>query len=464
MINNNQLTPRLALISAKGGSGKTVISIAIAKILSEAKLQVLVIDCDVATHGATYFFESELQKTIKPILSFAQVLKGEDSSNYHPLQVDAGFDFVPSTLEPEVDTRRTEWQISKESISKVLKYVEAQEKYLFNMNSKFKTDLENNIISEDLNMIFKGNNRPLSNGTKISRVDNNKWMVRDGGKEYTIKESDNQLNIYQKKYYDCVILDCQAGYSKITEIVAQWADRRLIVLEADAITSRALRVLFLQLHEELNRLNTWQVFNKLSEEEANLYAKMSGGTLFPNLPGLPFDWTVRAAFALGEIPEILTKSSAFGLGVIRFTSVLFKEFSEALRNLEQKSVGDWFDKIMIDLKKLQREKKSLEIDKLNRNRRISRMRALLINGLVIVGATTIFLLSVLGTDFLLEGFVLPSIAIVIAFSAIIKALIDRTELSSKEEEDKAKIRIDEIDQEMVRYRALISTDSRLKEY
>ena len=45
----------VAIISGKGGAGKTSVALSLAKYLALLGKRVLVIDADSATHGATYF-------------------------------------------------------------------------------------------------------------------------------------------------------------------------------------------------------------------------------------------------------------------------------------------------------------------------------------------------------------------------------------------------------------------------
>lgn len=73
----------------------------------------------------------------------------------------------------------------------------------FTISPIFKTDLESNKLSEGLRKAFEDNGCSLSSEVEISMVDRNEWMIKDGEKEYTIREYDNQLNIYDKKTLLC---------------------------------------------------------------------------------------------------------------------------------------------------------------------------------------------------------------------------------------------------------------------
>lgn len=52
----------LALISGKGGSGKTTLGLSLASLLSSCNIKVLLVDCDLSTNGATYFYEKNCQR------------------------------------------------------------------------------------------------------------------------------------------------------------------------------------------------------------------------------------------------------------------------------------------------------------------------------------------------------------------------------------------------------------------
>lgn len=60
----------IAFLSGKGGSGKTTAAIAIAKLLADMGFKTLLIDFDLATNGASYFFKSQFPRTSKGIWEY----------------------------------------------------------------------------------------------------------------------------------------------------------------------------------------------------------------------------------------------------------------------------------------------------------------------------------------------------------------------------------------------------------
>lgn len=86
----------VALLSGKGGSGKTTLSLTIAYMFASYELKVLLVDCDLLTNGATYFFEDHLSGN-KSIITFADMLYGSDSpQTLSPIEINPYLDFIPS--------------------------------------------------------------------------------------------------------------------------------------------------------------------------------------------------------------------------------------------------------------------------------------------------------------------------------------------------------------------------------
>lgn len=90
----------LSIISGKGGCGKTTLALSISQLLAKSGRKVLLIDCDMSTHGATYFFEN-LLKDKKKILTVTDVFSKnlpayeEDKKE---IFITKNFNFIPSTV------------------------------------------------------------------------------------------------------------------------------------------------------------------------------------------------------------------------------------------------------------------------------------------------------------------------------------------------------------------------------
>jgi cellulose biosynthesis protein BcsQ len=393
MITTNKMKAKtLNILSGKGGSGKTVIALSISKIMSELGYKVLLVDCDIATHGATYFYENEIDNSNNSKVSLHSIL--ERYGFFDPItirneitKVTDHFDFIPST-------------------------------------------------------------------SNISRTDYGNFDV--------FKSFHKSI----QDYYDIIIFDNQAGFSELSKICVQLADKNLIVLEADTISSSSVRVLYLQIGESLSNKNTWQIFNKLAEEERNIYNKIIGGTFFPNLPPIPFDWNVRASFALGQIPSIEGKSSAFGIGILRIIKIIFKQFTEKITEFENTTVGNWFESISKNLKNLEVEKELISKELAIKKSVQFRTRATLIS-FFITFLSIIIIMSQFPSFKDMFG-VNVNIEIIIGIVGILSSSLFLFYSTAKVKQDtqllNKRIAVESIEKEIEKYRTLIETDPNLKEY
>lgn len=97
----------IALLSGKGGSGKTTLALSIADLLCRCDVQTLLVDCDLYTNGATYFYESQLLecKNKQPQLYSLKNLLNSNicANNISPLRISPKLDFISSV--PEISKR-----------------------------------------------------------------------------------------------------------------------------------------------------------------------------------------------------------------------------------------------------------------------------------------------------------------------------------------------------------------------
>lgn len=243
----------LALLSGKGGSGKTTLALSIASMLSECSVKVLLIDSDLSTNGATYFYEGKLENRLKESGSFYNIFVNNENIIDDFININSNLDFLPS--------------IAK---------------------------------------ITKNNTKSYQYGELDFRRMGN---------------FDEQL----RSYYDVIIYDCQSGYTDILRLILPYIDVNLVVMEADAISSAAIRSLYLKIGDILDSKKIYQVFNKATDEEYDIYSKVSGGTVFTNIETIRFDWKIRRAFAIGQIPDMRNTSAKYGEQIYNVCKVVFND-------------------------------------------------------------------------------------------------------------------------------------------
>ena len=251
----------LAILSGKGGSGKTTLALSLSQLMAFCKKKVLLIDCDMSTHGATYFFEEDLDKD------------KDKYANYSSL---------------------------------VINNCSTVQNGITNIFSK-KT-----YASSPFDVILS-----------IERLDDNKRLYD------TVIYDEIIVKVFEKldEKYDVILFDCQAGYCKITEQVLSLAEKSLIVLEPDLVSIQAVRTLYRQLGEIMDRKKTLQVFNKVVESERKIYADLPAhSTIFTNLKALSFNWLVRAAFSDSKIPDVNNDNLPFANEICELAISLFPKY------------------------------------------------------------------------------------------------------------------------------------------
>lgn len=269
----------LALLSGKGGSGKTTLALSMSSMLSKCGIRVLLVDCDLSTNGATYFYEDRLPEHNRNTISFYNIIFGIGDQE-GAINIDKNMDFIPSIT-----------QITKQN-TETYSYRENDEIILKNMKAN-----------------------------------------------------------YDEKY-DIIIFDCQAGYTDSLKLILPIVDINLVVMEADAISSSAIRSLYLKIGDFLNDRKVYQIFNKATDEEYQIYSKISGGTVFTNIETVKFDWKIRKAFSVAEIPDMEITSANYGIQIYNICKILFKE--ETIQSRLNKY------QVVIELNKNLEEEKLLE--------------------------------------------------------------------------------------------------------
>lgn len=256
----------LALLSGKGGSGKTSLALSIASMLSKCEIRVLLVDCDLSTNGATYFYEGKL-----------------------PTKTDKTYSFYS---------------------------------YFFNKYSNAISRKSGPKDAETTMKFVKINDYMdfMPSITKVSSADS--YVI---GEEITYRARYLHERIRAK--YDVILFDCQAGYTDVLKLILPYVDVNLVVMEADAISSAAIRTFYLKAGGLMNEKKMYQVFNKATEEEYNIYSKISGGTVFTNIETVMFDWKIRKAFSTAQIPDMESTSAKYGEQIFSICKIVFNEDS-----------------------------------------------------------------------------------------------------------------------------------------
>ena len=284
------MSTSVAFLSGKGGSGKTTLALSVADLLCRCGAKTLLVDCDLSTNGATYFYESQINEWNKShavsVSSFSGILCGTTwADKPMPLEVNPQMDFIPSVSE---------------------------------ISSEWMTEAA-----------------VRANGDTESRLGEFLFWAK--------------CNID----YDVILFDCQAGYSEFLPLLLPGMDVDLFVLEADSISASAMRSLHLKIGGDFGRAKLYQVFNKTTPEEFDIYSKIVG-TFFTNIGTLLFDWKIRQAFSRSQIPDLENNSANYGAGLCDICKIIFSD------QKIQKSLSNFADEL--HFRKLQEKRSKIEVE------------------------------------------------------------------------------------------------------
>lgn len=263
------MSTAISFLSGKGGSGKTTLALGVADLLWRCEVKTLLVDCDLSTNGATYFYESLLTTQDEigqpALLSFNGLISGDNNNEeWAPIKIGEGLDFIPSIL----------------NIS----------------DHQQKEDHPSNNYAQNLHNFIK-------------------WA---------------------KENYEAILFDCQAGYVEFFQVLLPLMDVDLFVMEADSISAAAVRSLHLKIGNFLGRAHIYQVFNKATPEEFDIYSKIVG-TFFTNIGTLLFDWKIRQAFSRSQIPDIGCVSAQYSFDLCNICKIILPR-SDTKRKIESVSI------------------------------------------------------------------------------------------------------------------------------
>jgi len=71
-----------------------------------------------------------------------------------------------------------------------------EDKFLFNIDSEFKNELMDEVISQELEALFAENNKELSDKSTVEKIKDGEWKITDAKKYYIIKTANKELKVY----------------------------------------------------------------------------------------------------------------------------------------------------------------------------------------------------------------------------------------------------------------------------
>ncbi len=348
----------ISFISGKGGSGKTTLALSMASLLSRCGIKTLLVDCDLSTNGATYFYEDKLSHKKKNILSFYDLLFCDNNNKKTSfVNINSNCDFIPSIT-----------QITKEIT-----------------------------------------------------------------KTYTHKDDGKSLihnDIFQK--YDVVLFDCQAGYTDILKLILPLCDVNLTVMETDAISSAAMRSLYLKIGDIINEKKVYQVFNKASKDEYEIYSKVSGGTVFTNIETIMFDWKIRKAFSISQIPDLENTSANYGEQVFNVCYTILSDESIREKLKKFKSILE-FHSAKEEENTLKKQISELKIKHKEKRNKTKNSVLMMTSFLLVIALTITFAIAVEG-KFYEEITILTIFPLITAILSIVVAYINIFDVSKEKRE------------------------------
>lgn len=374
------MSTAIAFLSGKGGSGKTTLALSMANLLCRCEVHTLLVDCDLSTNGATYFYESQLNDQQNGeqsnLFSFNDLLnKCNNFDELSLIKIRSNLDFIPSISE-----------------------------------------ISDQYISEKA-----------------------AWNSRD--QESQLREF---LNWAQFRY-DVILFDCQAGYTEFFPVLLPMMDVILFILEADSISGSAMRSLHLKTGRFLGHARLYQIFNKATPEEFEIYSKIVG-TFFTNIGTLLFDWKIRQAFSRSQIPDLESTSAKYSSDLCDICKIILSE-KDIQKRLEHFSAQLHFKELDEE-----REQTNLKLYKFMNKSRLLKISSLIVSFLTVIGIFLTILLelknNIVSTN---DNLILVIIfaMLIVTFSITTNIFIDYSHENRKERQ-KLEYKLKNLDKELAK--------------
>lgn len=362
----------LAFLSGKGGVGKTSIALSLAKVLSLVDYKVLLIDADLQTHGLSYFFTDLTENQNKTGL--LEIMR--------------------------------DFQKSNQSINQ------------FDLNSV--------IVKVSHNLDFIPSKKAFKEKT---------WQLAEDA--HTVRAfMDRLMQQLANAQYDFIISDTQAGPAAATREVCSRSGKAIIISEPDPISIAASRSLDYEMHEELPNFTRFLV-NKLEKEEVRSFRAIRDYlTIFEHVSPLPFDFDVRKAFSVRNIPIDPDSPSAFLFGIVELAKQILPLSSDRMNEFEAdlnkrvfgtiQEKRDEYDKLIRDMSL---ETERLQFAQERYEAMISRRFSLMLSTIMI--AATVAIISYLIYFRVVSLSAAASIIVIAVIASLAPIILERIRTSAR---------------------------------
>lgn len=301
----------ITFLSGKGGAGKTSVALGVSYLLNDADFNVLLIDFDFATNGASYFYKY-LYPDQKKIIGIYELLNKKG--------------VLLNEISPDVD----------------------------NISLKIREGLY--FIPSRTNFSKK---LPLRDSVAVEE---------DALKSFLL----SFINLYEKNF-DFIIIDNQAGSNLTSKVSSSMSNKVIIVSELDPISSDAVDTLLIQIGEVFPEYRR-HLINKLDIRESEDYKNLSTLFQSMNrLPPLPFDFEVRSAFASRQIPIDVNKPTTFLIALFNTVKSFLPEHRNQIEKYGEKILNK-FNQYQDKVNSLLDKKRALEEESETLRRRRERVR------------------------------------------------------------------------------------------
>ena len=342
----------ISFVSGRGGVGKTSTSLSLAKLLSSlSKKKVLLIDFDLATHGASHFFRKEIEEKAPKENKESEPKKGivdklasskEDKKQLKEFvesnlisSEKVEFDFIPSTSfstenRPDYANLPEYSSYFHPLIDSIVKWGQEYDFILIDAQAGA-NPCSSYAIQSSNKVVFVVHPDPLCVGATYSLGATFRQILP----EESFKITEQSLeNLKLESVPDDVLEKLQS--LKNQEFIGE--EKFLGILKETIGDEQTVSFKSLVL-KQAGKKNTFCLYNFLQKEESKSYSVIEL-PYFKDLRPLPYDEGVYTSLKLSEIPFDEDKPTAFSLGIMRVAQDLCNMEFEQYRNIVKEKLEE----------------------------------------------------------------------------------------------------------------------------